>query len=733
MNEPLDHLVGNVDELLNRAACELVLGGSAALDTVRPALAEAEALLTASGQPSLGELLRLLHEAASADVEALTTKLAVLEATWNAWKAQRATDEIETYPQPVIPVPPPVRQPTITLEGESAPDVLAEGAEEGKGAEGAAPVVANDDEELMMLMMDAELAGMFIAEALDHLSSIEALVLQVESQPDDVKLLNDVFRPFHTIKGNAGALGVTSVQELAHRVENLLDLARSGRHTMGADEIDVVLRAVDLLTTMIQALTPRMAGQPAPDVRSECRQLAEQVDALISGDQGKQGVATVAEPAAKVSAEFAKSVMPAVISAPVPEVVVPTKAEAAAAPKAAKAATEELQTVKVDTRKLDNMVDMVGELVIVQSIIRENAALSHLNDERLTRHLAQLKRITSDLQRNAMSMRLTPIRQTFQKMARLVRDLSKKSGKTIDLHLSGEETELDRKVVEDINDPLMHMVRNSIDHGIESPEKRKAAGKPDVARVSLTASHEGGNIVIAIRDDGAGLPTEKIRAKAIAQGMIAADAQLSPGEIHELIFRPGFSTADKVTEISGRGVGMDVVRRNIEALRGRIEIQTVLGQGTTFLIKLPLTLAILEGLLLRIGQQRFVLPTFCVRESLRPTPEQVHALQGRRRLIQVRESLLPMIHLSELFGQEGPLPEPWETTLVVIEDNGRRVGLLVDELLGKQEVVIKALGHAFSSVRGVAGGAILGDGRVGLILDAGGLLSLLDHPLEQAA
>jgi two-component system chemotaxis sensor kinase CheA len=718
MNESLDQLIGKVDELLNRAACELVLGGAGALDNVRPALAEAGAALEASGTPSLNELLRLLREAGSADAEALVTKLAVLEATWNAWKAQRATDEVESYPQPVIPVPPPVRQP-----------------------EPVAAVEAAADEELLMLMSDAELAGMFIAEALDHLSSIEALVLQVESQPDDVKLLNDVFRPFHTIKGNAGALGVTSVQELAHRVENLLDLARSGRHAMGADEIDVVLRAVDLLTTMIQALTPRMAGQPAPDVRSECKALAEQVDALINGTAAALPPTTVAEPAAVAKAECSTtgetSAKPGDLSAVAGTAA---KAEAAAAKlekPAAKAGTksaaDELQTVKVDTRKLDNMVDMVGELVIVQSIIRENAALLQLSDERLTRHLAQLKRITSDLQRNAMSMRMTPIRQTFQKMSRLVRDLSKKSGKTIDLHLSGEDTELDRKVVEDINDPLMHMVRNSIDHGIESPEKRKAAGKPAQARVSLTASHEGGNIVIAIKDDGAGLNTEKIRAKAIAQGVIAADAQLGPNEIHELIFRPGFSTADKVTEISGRGVGMDVVRRNIEALRGRIEIQTAVGQGTAFLIKLPLTLAILEGLLLRIGQQRFVLPTFCVRESLRPAPEQVHALQGRRRLIQVRDSLLPMIHLSELFGQEGPLPEPWETTLVVIEDNGRRIGLLVDELLGKQEVVIKALGHAFSDVRGVAGGAILGDGRVGLILDAGGLVSLMDHPLERAA
>jgi len=314
-----------------------------------------------------------------------------------------------------------------------------------------------------------------------------------------------------------------------------------------------------------------------------------------------------------------------------------------------------------------------------------------------------------------------------------VRDLAKKSGKTIELVLSGEDTELDRKVVEDINDPLMHMVRNSVDHGIEPLERRAAAGKPAQARVSLSAYHEGGNIVIAIADDGAGLNTAKIRDKAVSQGLIEANATLDDAEIHHLIFMPGFSTADEVTEISGRGVGMDVVRRNIEALRGRVEIQTTPGQGTTFLIKLPLTLAILEGLLLRVGTERFVLPTFSVRESLRPTEDQVHAIAGRRQMIKVHDSLLPLVPLGELLGETGATREPWAATVVVIDDNGCRVGLMVDELLGKQEVVIKSLGEAFAGVKGVAGGAILGDGRIGLILDAGGLVALMKRPMSRAA
>jgi two-component system, chemotaxis family, sensor kinase CheA len=560
------------------------------------------------------------------------------------------------------------------------------------------------DDELATLAMDAELSGMFVTEALDHLGTIEAVVLQLEAAPSDVKLLNDVFRPFHTIKGNAGALGVTSVQEVAHRVENLLDLARSGRHPMGAAEIDVVLRAVDLLTLMIQELPGRVAGEPGTDVSARRLALMTAVDALA-----EEETPTVA----------ASSIPLVELDDPDPAAL-PTEGVRGPAARA-----DAQSTVKVDTRKLDNLVDMVGELVIAQSILTEDPAIHGLADERLMRRLAQLKRITSDLQRNAMSMRMVPIRQTFQKMARLIRDLSRKSGKTVDLVLSGEDTELDRRVVEDINDPLMHMVRNSMDHGIEPREARLAAGKPATAVLKLAARHQGGSIVIDIIDDGAGLNTEKILAKARANGLVANDATPSAAEIHQLIFQPGFSTADAVTEISGRGVGMDVVRRNIEALRGRIDIHTEAGRGTRFSIGLPLTLAIVDGIVVGVGRERFVIPTFAVRESLRPRPEQVHSVQGQTCVIQVRESLIPILRLGEMFSVAGAAHAVTDGTVVVIEDSGRLIALAVDDLLGKQEVVIKTLGDTFSSVRGVAGGAILGDGRIGLILDAGGLVALM--------
>lgn len=617
------------------------------------------------------------------------------------------------------------------------------------------------------LAADPEIASMFVAEALDHLGTIEAVLLQLEEAPTDKALLNDVFRPFHTIKGNAGALGLTRVQELAHKVENLLDRCRSGAHQVGSAEVDVVLKSVDVLTAMINDLSTRASGGQGRSLRVERTALIATVEALIAGGhQPAQSAAEVSEPpppsAARAPVAPTSSAETAAVAAAAdPDFFRPEAAPSPAPPTTltppsppphpagrrasdhpsppgeAGAARERETAVKVDTRKLDALVDTVGELVILQSLISENPSLALVRDERLARDLAQLRRITTDLQRGAMSMRMVPIRQTFQKMSRLVRDLGKMSHKQVELTLSGEDTELDRKVVEDINDPLMHMVRNSVDHGLKPNDVRAATGKPRAGRLALRAFHQSGNIVIQVSDDGAGLNTDRILAKAVAQGLVAPGESLSPSQVHELIFKPGFSTAEKVTEISGRGVGMDVVRRNIEALRGRIEIESAPGQGTTFSIKLPLTLAILDGLVVSVGCERFVIPTFAVRESLRPQPSQIHSVQGSPRMVQVRDRLLPLLWLSDFFGLATPAVEPDRSTVIVIEEDHRRLGLVVDVLVGKQEVVVKPLGDTFKGVTGVEGGAILGDGRIGLILDAHGIVkscgSRVDEGRAEAA
>jgi two-component system chemotaxis sensor kinase CheA len=380
------------------------------------------------------------------------------------------------------------------------------------------------------------------------------------------------------------------------------------------------------------------------------------------------------------------------------------------------------RSIKVDTGKLDYLVDMVGEMVIAQSLVKHDPDLASGLKPRLARNLSQLARITDDVQRTAMSMRMIPIGQLFQKTGRLVRDLSRKYGKQVDLDMQGEDTELDRNIVEELADPLMHMVRNAIDHGIEMPEDRVRAGKPASARLTLKAGHQAGHIIIQVSDDGRGLDHDKILRKAREKKLIAPGAELSESEIFNLIFQPGFSTAEKVTDVSGRGVGMDVVRKQVQKLRGRVDASSVRGQGTSFLMKLPLTLAIIDGLVVGVGQQRYIVPIFAVREMLKPAEEAISTVQGKHEMAMVRGALVPVVRLHERFRVKPRFVKPWESLLIVSESGGRQFCLMVDELIGKQEVVIKSLGETMRNIRGVAGGAILGDGRVGLILDLEGLL-----------
>lgn len=404
--------------------------------------------------------------------------------------------------------------------------------------------------------------------------------------------------------------------------------------------------------------------------------------------------------------------------------MVPAKAEAAVHKDSGAAKTGAGAVVKVDTLKLDSLVDLVGEMVIAQSLIAQDKDLASLQSQKLARNLAQLGRITNDLQRIAMSMRMVPIRATFQKMTRLVRDTVARIGKQAELVLEGEDTELDRTVVEEISDPLIHMVRNSVDHGIEMPDVRIANGKPASGTVVLRAFHRSGSIVIEIRDDGAGLNKERLVAKAIEKGIIKPGEQLSEKEIYNLIFAPGFSTAAVVTDISGRGVGMDVVRKNIDRLRGKIDITSTLGHGSVFTISLPLTLAIIDGLVVSVGGERYILPTLSVRESFRPTSDMLSTVHERGEMVNVRGRLSPLLRLYEHFDVVPESKDPTESIIVMVESDGADRCVQVDRLLGKQEVVIKSLGETFKQNPSLAGGAILGDGRVGLILDVNSLVKL---------
>jgi two-component system chemotaxis sensor kinase CheA len=378
-------------------------------------------------------------------------------------------------------------------------------------------------------------------------------------------------------------------------------------------------------------------------------------------------------------------------------------------------------SVRVETAKLDHLMDMVGEIVIAQSLIRHNPAFATTTDSRLLGDLAQLARVTGEVQRATMSMRMIPVSHVFQRVERVIRDLSRKAGKHVILETVGSETELDKTVAEELSDPLLHMVRNSVDHGIEKAEERIAAGKPAEARIRLSARHQGGLVIIAISDDGRGLNSERIRSKAEERGLIAPNTQLTETEVYNLIFEPGFSTAEKITDVSGRGVGMDVVRRNVEKLRGRIDTESTPGQGTTFSLKLPLTLAIIDGLVVEVGSDRYIVPLSCVREMFRPQNDALFTVEGRDEMLLVRGKLLPVVRLNQRLGIYGMASKPSEGLIVVVESHNRCFCMLVDDLLGKQEVVIKSLGEALKNIPGLSGCAVLGDGRVGLILDIDGI------------
>jgi two-component system chemotaxis sensor kinase CheA len=381
----------------------------------------------------------------------------------------------------------------------------------------------------------------------------------------------------------------------------------------------------------------------------------------------------------------------------------------------------------VRTDRLDRLIDMVGELVIAHSMVAQDDIVLDQAHHELQKKITHAGKIVRELQDLSMSMRMVPFKATFQKMARVLRDVAHKSGKEISFITEGEETEIDRNMVDVISDPLVHMVRNAADHGVEPPQIREQHGKPRGGTVRLAAYHTGGNVVVELQDDGGGLHRDKIVEKAKARGLIESDHGMSDAEVFNLIFEPGFSTAEQVTDISGRGVGMDVVRRSIESLHGRIDISSEVGKGTTFAVHLPLTLAITDGMLVRVGNERYIIPTIDIYMSFRPESEALATVIGRGELVMLRGELIPLLRPHRLFNIATAITDPTQGLLVVINDGDRHCALLVDELLGQQQVVVKALGKGIGHVPGISGAAILGDGRVGLILDAAGLASLARH------
>ncbi|MDR3108216.1 MAG: chemotaxis protein CheA, partial [Planctomycetaceae bacterium] len=534
-------------------------------------------------------------------------------------------------------------------------------AEDALAAAGGSPAAANPsggtppapsadqssgEHEIASMQLSPEMKAGFVTEATEQLESAEQALLKVLDESDPSESLKDIFRYIHSFKGNCGFMGFSDIEKLSHAMETLLDNLRNGVIKPEEKNISKLLSFIDVLETAVTNIGGGGAGHIAD--------LQAHVEVLRVLTEG--GAASV-HPAAPQAEPVA-----AATAAPHP---------AAAAAGGTKASAGK-QDIRVDLHKLDALINLVGELVIAESMVTRCQAVAHVEDEYYNRAKHQLRRICDDIKDVAMSVRMIPLSATFRKMIRLVHDLSTKSGKKIKLTLLGEETEVDKTVIEQIADPLVHIVRNSCDHGVEVPAERVQNGKDETGNVTMEGRHEGGEVWIVIRDDGRGLNRKKIIEKALEKGLVGSDVNdWSDDRIFKLIFEPGFSTADKITDISGRGVGMDVVKRNIEKLNGRIDIQSVAGQGSTFTLRIPLTLAIVDAMLVRVGTGRYMIPTLTIRESLVPTMNQITITPDGREILRLRAEMVPVIRLYDVFGREPGSDRLKDGILIVAEDSGR--------------------------------------------------------------
>jgi two-component system, chemotaxis family, sensor kinase CheA len=604
----------------------------------------------------------------------------------------------------------------------------------------------------------------------------------VQSGETDPEIVNSLFRALHTVKGSAGMLGFTDVQGLAHKLENLCDLLRKDRMPLSESVLEILFSGRDLLTELVEAAigdqpSPTgvqeyiekldkftsiyeqtaqvIEGRTGPEQSFEAAHAAEQPQAGPSDAEAFEAEVQrlLDEAAAKKSAPAAGEAVPAFeepvaseppkaeapkAEAPKAEPAKPAAAAAGASPNAEQKRSSIHQTIRVDIERLDSLLNLVGELVINRTRISDIAnTLERLMSDKvntvgassgivapLAKDLADsaalLARTTNEIQESIMKVRMVPIGQVFDRFPRLVRDVAKARGKEVQLVISGAETDLDKTIVDEVGEPLMHLLRNNVDHGIEPPDEREKLGKPRVGTISLNAYHEGNQIIIEVSDDGGGINLEKVRARGIKQGLISADDRLTDREIIELIFTPGFSTADVVSDVSGRGVGMDVVKRNISRLKGVFDVDTEPGQGTRFTIKLPLTLAIIQALLVRVGEELYAIPLDSVIESQRVEMPDVRTVHGNE-VITLRGQVVPLVRIAEFF-ELGGRRDPDKVMIVIVGLQGRQVGLVVDQFEGEQEIVIKPLSDVVGRIAGISGATILGNGSISLIIDVHSLV-----------
>ena len=620
--------------------------------------------------------------------------------------------------------------------------------------------------------------GVFLEESAEHLDDIEHLLMALNPEQPEIEDLNCIFRAAHSIKGGAGIFGFDALISVTHVMENLFDLARQGQFNISQKVVDDLLVVVDTLRRLLaaygcnEAVNWQLVADATEKVNNLLQPAAVVVkDAPDSGfgffeplvsktdnsafgffeplpeateddgfgffeplpqatkDDGFGFFEPLTTPANGGHSDLPEQTAPPVVQAATPSIK-DTELKAAPVDAEQKVLVERRKTdtdtssIRVDIHKVDSLVNLVGELVITQSMLTLiGEELAENLSERLATALRELERNTRDLQEGIMSIRMLPMSFVFNRFPRVVRDLSQKLSKQVELVVEGGHTEIDKSLIEKLVDPLTHLVRNSLDHGIEPAETRRALGKAETGRLILKAEQKGGNVLISVHDDGGGLNRQKIMAKARQRGIEISETA-PDSEVWQLIMAPGFSTAEQVTDVSGRGVGMDVVRRNIESMGGKIDITSSTGQGSGIHIRLPLTLAILDGMSVSVSDQQFIVPLVNIVESVQPSPEQMMLISNQQMLF-LRDLYWPIVKLGELMQLPDAIKDPLIGILVLVESSRNRFAMLVDDLLGQQQVVIKSLEQHYRRVDGVAGATIMGDGSVALILD---VESLADIP-----
>lgn len=620
------------------------------------------------------------------------------------------------------------------------------------------PPSHGEKDDYMPTTPDLDLMEAFVAESNDLISSAEEALLALETNPEEMESIRQVFRAFHTIKGTAACLQLDLVSEIGHHAETLLNRVRNQEIRYEGGYADLSLRTLDMIKELVFHVQEALKGKPLtkPDGYDDILKILQDPEKEgVSGDIdeyeasphfSRLGDILVAQ--GKVTREMVEKIASDEDEKPFGKRILETQSVSVTDVAHALRTQQRIDadkkpvetTVRIPTTLLDRFIDMVGELVVAHSMVAQDDSVSSGRHQGLQKKVTHTSKIVRELQHMSMSMRMTPLKATFRKMARLVRDLSRQIGKSVSFVSDGEETEIDRHMVNIINDPLVHMVRNAVDHGIESPEERIQKGKPPNGTIQLSAYHKAGRVIVEIKDDGRGFEREAIWAKAKEKGLIKgghelADTPTSDQEIINLIFEPGFSTAKEVSNVSGRGVGMDVVKRNIEKIRGQIEVNSKPGKGVVFKMSLPLTLAIIDGMVVRVGDERYVLPTHTIVRSVQPKPSELTTALKRGEILSLQGKLIPIIRLAELFDIHNSVNSPTEGIVVIVEDEMNNAGLLIDELIGTQQIVIKTLGETMSHIPGISGSAIMPDGRVGLIIDVGGIVKIAneDNSLAERA